>query len=251
MVDVADNRVVFERDPETVLATASVGKVLLLLTVAAAYENGSADPGELLDRRDVEPVGDSGLWQHVTVDALPSADAAALVGAVSDNLATNVLLHRFGLAMVESTRVALGLETARLHDIVREGRDATVHAPTLSTGNAAELAALMASIARRSCVSAAVSERVAGWLALSTDLSMVGSVFRLDPLAHAQGGGGLRFINKTGTDTEVRADIGVVERNGRVLAYACLANWAGTEERLPAVLAGHRLIGELIASELP
>ena len=57
---------------------------------------------EVADRRTTEPVADSWVWQHLVTDQLPVADAAVLVGAVSDNLATNVLVDLLGLDAVQA-----------------------------------------------------------------------------------------------------------------------------------------------------
>jgi beta-lactamase class A len=46
-----------------------------------------------LARTAEDPVVDSGLWQHLAAEALSAGDLAVLVGAVSDNLATNTLLR--------------------------------------------------------------------------------------------------------------------------------------------------------------
>src|SRR6476469_91510 len=82
------------------LRTASVGKVLLLVETARLITAGELSPDEPLTRSVDLWVGDSGLWHTLSVETLPLIDVAALVGAVSDNLATNVLLRRAGLAEV-------------------------------------------------------------------------------------------------------------------------------------------------------
>ena len=64
-------------------------------------------------------------------------------------------------------------------------------------------------------------------MSAGTDLSMVGSAFGLDPLSHAGADGGVRLWNKTGTDTGVRADAGVVEVDGAIWSYAAICNWTG------------------------
>ena len=96
------------------LRTASVGKVLLLLTVAGLLASRELDGSEVLTRRGEDAVGDSGVWQHLEQSGLPVRDLAWLVGAVSDNLATNVLLRRVGLEAVDRTRIELGLSRTHL-----------------------------------------------------------------------------------------------------------------------------------------
>ena len=229
-------------DPGRRLSTASIGKILLLAETARQIAEESLDPGEMLRRDPAIAVADSGLWQHLAVDALPIADVAVLIAGVSDNYATNVLLQRIGVDAVRALAASLGLEKTALNRMVRNVRvpgDDT----KLSTGSARELAALMHRLARGKLISAAVSERIDSWLAVNTDLSMVAAGLHLDPLAHV----GDRLRNKTGTDDGIRADVGYL-RGERPLAYAVLANWdpeAGdaTED----VMAGMRRIGTEIS----
>ena len=92
------------------------------------------------------------------------------------------------------------------------------------------------------------------WLAAGCDLSMVGSAFMLDPLAHAQPDRGFRLVNKTGTDEGVRADAGFVEGPGGSASYAVIANWEpGEDRREPAIERMRELGGQLreAISQLP
>ncbi len=157
------------------------------MEAARAIDEGDLDPAEPLRRTPADEVADSGLWQDLGVDVLPAADVAALIGAHSDNLATNVLLRRLGLDTVPR------LEHTALHDFVRDARGPD-HPPRLAGGTARELAGLFAS---------EMPPLVAGWLGRNADLSMVPSGLHLDPLAHVG-----RLRNKTGTDEGVRADAG-------------------------------------------
>jgi beta-lactamase class A len=202
---------------------ASVGKLLLLLEVAEQLESDPSLAQRELSRASVEPVGDSGLWQHLHIDVLPLLDVAMLVGTVSDNLATNVLLELVTLSAVESRTVSLGLEQTRLADIVRDERGAN-EPPLLASGTTNELARLMAYMAREEH---RPSAQVLDWIACGMDLSMVGSAFGLDPLSHGvDADRGVRIWSKTGTDTGVRADVGIVAREGLRLSYAAAATWS-------------------------
>jgi beta-lactamase class A len=226
--------------PERRLRTASVGKLLLLIETARRIEDGRLDPAEPLAKDPALAVADSGLWQHLSVPALPVADLAVLVAAVSDNFATNVLLGRIGLRPLTGLAAELGLRETALLDFVRRKR-APTDPPTLSWGTAGELAAVMSGLARGTVVSPAVSARVDAWLATGVDLSMVASAFDLDPLAHIDGA----LRNKTGTDDGVRADVGHVG----LLPYAVLANWnPGDGDRTAEVMHGMRAIGRAMAA---
>lgn len=221
VVDADTDEVLLVREPDVVLPTASVAKVLLLSELARALEGGEVGDGEPL-RRDVTPrVGDSGLWHLMSAESLPVGDVALLVGAVSDNWATNVLLDRLGLDAVDRLARSQGLEVTALHDVVRDVRS-PADPPTLSTGTAREWVRVMAGLHRRTWVSAAVSERVLSWLVAGVDHSMVASplaVRGVDPLV-----AGPALVNKTGTDDDVRCDVGLVVGARRAVAYAGLGN---------------------------
>ena len=186
----------------------------------------------MLDRRLVESVADSGLWQHLASDALPVADLAALVASVSDNLATNVLLEHIGLAQVQQASALLRLRNTRLLDRVRSDRR-PADAPHLSESSARELTNVMIDIARRELISRDVSDRMRRWLSLNTDLSMVAGPLNLDPLAHVEADRDIVLFNKTGTDANVRADVGFISRaTSSGIGYAVIANWdKGADER--------------------
>jgi len=237
----AGGDVIAEHDPERLLRTASVGKVYLLMRVAELIGTGELDPGELLDRDRGPAVADSGLWQHLDAQRLPVADAARLVGAVSDNWATNVLLDRVGLEGLPS-----GARGSALHDFVRDERGPE-DPPTLSEGCAADWVDVFLGLPD--------GGRVLDWISLGVDLSMVGSAFGLDPLAHQEPDRGVRLWSKTGTSEGVRADVGRVDIGGQgevqATAYAAICNWPPDGEDLrDEVLAAMRGIGGAIREPL-
>jgi beta-lactamase class A len=224
VVDAGTGEVFGSSTPDRVHRTASIGKVLLLIEVAVRFADGRLRPDDLLARTEADTVADSGLWQHLLADELPAADVAALVGSVSDNLAANVLLRTVGLLAVTERARTLELSHTRLHDRVRAVRRPS-DPETLSTGTAAELAGLMAPLHRGEVRSKVVSRQVLRWLALDTDTSMVAGALGLDPLAHIESDRGLALAHKTGTDTGIRCDIGVVTGPRRSVAYAVLAEF--------------------------
>ncbi len=236
----------FASNDATALSTASVGKVLLLAEVARRLEDGSLQPDEWVTRTPADAIADSGLWQHLSPNSLTVGDAAVLVAAVSDNLATNVLLRHVGLASMDEVAQALGLSDVRLHDFVRDVRRPG-HPARLSSGSARELAGFFAGIAEGGILTPPVSGMLAGWLGLNTDLSMVAASLDLDPLAHPEVGGSISLVNKTGTDVGVRADCGLVSRNGVRVAYAAIANWdEASGPMLDLVMTDMRAIGGFV-----
>lgn len=241
--DLATGRVLFSVDDHVVMPTASIGKVLLLVEVAARLAESETEALTVLDRDARDAVGDAGIWQHLQSPSLPIADLAALIGATSDNLATNVLLRYVGLEAVRARTEALGLTRTALLDLVRDHRGPD-DAPQLPIGSAKELTWLFASLARGEIVSPEVSQRVVGWLTLNTDLSMVSAAFGLDPLAHRRPDHSVLLMNKTGTDGGVRSEVGVLRGPRASVAFAVSMYYADTQlsSRL-AVLDGMRQVG--------
>lgn len=241
---------------EVSLRTASVGKVLLLLATARAVAAGSVSLDELLTREPGDWARDSGLWHTMRVEALPLGDVAALVGSVSDNLATNVLLRKVTLRAVADSAAYLGLVGTALHDQVRDERGPG-RPPTLSTGRAEELSALMLRIATGTAMGPEADSLVRQWLSAGVDQTMVGRAFvdhaGLDPLAHHVSLGVEPLLwSKTGTDGGIRADVGAVTRAGRTIAWAAIANWTPAPSRavedrtVGAVLRGLSRVGESV-----
>ena len=101
-------------DAEIVLPTASIGKLFLLATVLDDIEQRRMGRDELLDVTAADRVADSGLLQHLDGQRASVIDLCRFVGAVSDNLATNVLIRRVGLDRVASTGRRLGLTRCRV-----------------------------------------------------------------------------------------------------------------------------------------
>lgn len=225
VIDLDSDERILSIDDRIVLPTASVGKILLLIEVSARLSAHGAPALEVLDKTSRDSVGDSGLWRHLLAKSLPLADVATLVGATSDNLATNVLLREVGLDAVRHRTESLGLMRTALLDLVRDSRGPD-DAPQLSVGSTAELAWLFAALARGQVVDALTSSRVLGWLSLNTDQSMVASAFGVDPLSHRGVDHGLQLVNKTGTDDGVRSEVGILRGPRRGVSYAVSVQFA-------------------------
>lgn len=212
--------------PGLVLPTASVGKLLVLGCVAEMFADGRLSREQPLRRTDGLVVRDSGIWHALTQDVLPAVDACRLIGLVSDNLATNVLVQHVGLEEVQAYGHRLGLAPMALLDYVRGLRDP--HDPsvasTLSVASADALVLFM-----KLLTDGTVPAELGEWLSLGTDLSMVADAFGLDPLAHNTLGNGepgpFTLLNKTGTNEGTRADVGLVHAGGTPTVYAVIAHW--------------------------
>lgn len=234
--------------PEALLRTASVAKVFVLLELADRLSRATLASDTSCDRVTTTEVHDSGLWQSLRADHLAVGDLAVLVGAVSDNWATNALLDLCGLDRVQARAATLAPGGSTLHDYLRDDRSGDV--PTaVSHGCAADWSMIMRRLHLADGIDETVCREVLGWLALDTDLSMVAAALDLDPLAHATDDLGLRLWHKTGTDAGVRADVGVVRSSTAVVSYSAICNWPETDttpQTRRAVLSTMRRLGEYV-----
>lgn len=252
VVDLGSGEVLASHDPDRLLSTASVGKVFALIELAERLRDGTLAVEQPLDRRVVEPVADSGLWQHLSLDVLPLGDVAQLVGAASDNLATNVLIDLLGIEAIRARARVWAPRGSDLVDVVR-GLRGPSDPPHLSLGCAADHVEVLGRLWAERDTTGSVGDRVLGWLAPGMDLSMVASAWHQDPLSHAEEYAGPVITNKTGTNLGVRADVGVVDGGGRATAYAVLANWTedppgrGRDD----VMGALRAVGDALRAALP
>ncbi|GAA0035454.1 serine hydrolase [Brevibacterium metallidurans] len=243
--DVDTDERVFAHHADDELDTASMGKVFLLHTTLQMMVDGRLDLGEQLQRRPSERVDESGIWYLMEQESLSIYDIAVLIGAFSDNFATNVLIRRVGLETVAAQVAELGYRNSGLHDFLRWPRPA--QAPrTLSTGTAAELSDFMARHAKDEFWDESTNEVFRRWLGAGADTSMVASAFDLDPLAHYNYQRDVWVWNKTGTDSSIRADAGIVMTPRRRVAYAVFANWEKGTDRVVEVMPIMREAGEAI-----
>jgi beta-lactamase class A len=251
ITDLTTGETLWEHDSGRVLKTASVGKVFLLAEVARRFEDGTLDPDEVVVATVEDQVADSGILYLLRQQDQRIEDLCLLIGAVSDNMATNILLRRIGLEVVQRATRELGFTESGLRDRVRLDRPKD-DPLTLSVGHAAELCEFVARLDAGTIHSAAVSERVRRWLGVNTDLSMVAHAFGLDPLAHADADHGFELWNKTGTISDGRIDVGCVRHtaSGHKVAYAVLANWAWGADHRDPVLAVMQRIGREVRQHL-
>lgn len=239
--DIDSGDELISHQPALALDTASIGKVFLLHSVLRLEQEGALALEEMVRRRPSEWMDNSGLWYLMQADSLSIYDLCALIGAVSDNAATNTLCRRVGLDVVRSHTRELGINDSSLDDMVRWPIP-TGFPPHLSTGSAGELGWFMAALARNELLTEAGCDTLRRWLGAGMDCSMVAAPLNLDPLAHHFYDRGIWLWNKTGTTSSVRCDIGVIASPARRVAYAALANWErGTDRRDEALATMHEM----------
>lgn len=245
VVDATTDAVVASHQPDTICETASIGKVFLLIEVARRILDGRLDAAERITIPAEHLVRDSGLLYRMHEQRIPVYDAAMLVGAVSDNLATNALISMCTLEAVHAVAGELGYTDTALLDYIRNER--TPGLPwTPSYGCAAELSDLMLRLHRGQVISAELSSLVLTWLGAGVDTSMVAAGLLLDPLAHDDPEYlGMVLRHKTGSTDFARIDIGTVHGPVGAIAYAVAANWKDQDDDLrEPVLEAMRVIGQ-------
>lgn len=214
------------------LPLASAGKLLLLAEVARGIAGGSLDPAEPVSPLEDDYCGGSGLLTSMSARSWTLGDLALLTASVSDNTATNALLRRLGLDRVNQGAGDLGFVRTRIFDRVREPR-LPEHPPAFAMGTAAELAGFTTLLASGP---EPWKLQLMTWMAHNTDRSLVPALLPHEPedrdVPSAPPPGTVWVANKTGTDTGVRTDVGVLIGTRRV-GYAVLANGpAGREHDL-------------------
>ncbi|MER5323936.1 serine hydrolase [Streptosporangium roseum] len=241
-------------DEDVELTLASTGKLLLLAAVARGIAAGRLDPAEIVEVREEDRCGGSGLLGDLSARRWAIGDLAVLTASVSDNTATNALLRRLGLDRVAEDAAALGFARTRILDRIREPRLPS-HPPTFAVGTAGELARFAAGLDGRE----EWTRLMLGWMACNTDRSLVPALLPHEPedreVPASVPPGRVWVANKTGTDVGVRADVGVMIGSGRRIGYAVLANGPAGDEhalvesvrqagqaigRLAGLPAGHR-----------
>ncbi|GAA3075494.1 hypothetical protein GCM10010485_11420 [Streptosporangium carneum] len=214
------------------LTLASTGKLLLLAAVARGIAAGDLDPAEVVEIEEDDRCGGSGLLGLLSGRRWAIGDLAVLVAAVSDNTATNALLRRVGLDRVAENAAGLGLVRTRILDRIREPRLPS-HPPTFAVGTAGELARFAASLDGGE----EWTRLMLRWMAHNGDRSLVPALLAHEAeereVPDSVPEGRVWVANKTGTDTGVRADVGVMIGSGRRIGYAVLVNGpAGAEHAL-------------------
>ncbi|MFE7357497.1 serine hydrolase [Streptomyces sp. NPDC057543] len=213
-------------DECTVLPVASASKLLLLAEVSRRLDTRELLPDHPVELLDDDMTDGTGLLRRMSRRGWTVEDLAWLTASVSDNTATNALLRLVGRESTARLAQELGLDHLTLHDKVRDTRGPDVP-PVFATGTARDLARLVTHAVRGTMSSPAASARLLEWMRANTDHGLVPALVDHDPYAPGfpnPSPDGLLVANKTGTDTGVRADAGVIV-GARRLAYAVVAHW--------------------------
>lgn len=237
VIDTSSGKALLAIDDTLVQPVASLGRVLLLIEVAAQLEDGRLH-GDRLQRMARDTATGAGLWQFLQEPTMQVPDLATLVGATADAWAMNALLTTVGIDAVRERAESLGIERTALIDRVRDRRGPD-DAPDASVAPTGELSWVMRGLALGEVVDEAVSNRVLGWLSLASDLTLVAGSFGLDPQAHRALDHGLQVVAVTGSSTGVRAEAGILRGPGSSVSYAVTVTFddASLQRRLAVVEA--------------
>ncbi len=222
--DVA-GRTLFERDGDGEYFAASVIKLPLVMAVFAEAARGAVDLGEALAIG--SRVDGSGVLRHLRdVTSLTLRDHAALAITVSDNTATNRIIDRVGIDVVNRYLDRWGCSRSHLgrrmydHDARAKG----VH----NVMTPAEGARLMTLVLRGELVDRATSDALLDLLHATQDASRLRRYLPEEAWA----------ANKSGWDDGIRNDVAAIRASGTVVAaaFACdLANEVEGDVALGAV----------------
>jgi len=242
VIDTSTGKALLAIDDRLVQPVGTLGRVLLLIEVAAQLQEGRLH-GDRLQRMARDTATGAGLWQFLQEPVMQVSDLATLVGATADAWATNALLTTVGIDAVRARAESLGIDRTALIDRVRDRRGPD-DAPDVSVAAARELAWLFRGLALGEVVDDAVSNRVLGWCSLAADLSLVAGAFGLDPLAHRALDHGLQSVAVTGAGAGVRAEAGILRGPGSSVSYAVTVTFTDDSlQRRLAVVEALRTMG--------
>ena len=234
-----------EHNADDVFPAASVIKVPLVMALHAEAERGALSLEEPLAVG--ATVGGSGILRDLLdVAELSARDHAALAIGLSDNTATNRLIERVGIDVVNGYLDRWGCAATRLRRRMYDFEAARCGLENVMTPR--EAASLLFVLLRGEAIERAVAERVIGLLERNQDDSMLRRYLPED----------IRIAHKTGSLAAVRNDVGIIRGTRDVIVAAftrdlrdpaeghvflgivgwCAARMAGSAlERLPSELS--------------
>jgi beta-lactamase class A len=225
---------------DEVVATASTYKLPLLIHLASLVHEGKLSWNLPLRLTDALKSRGTGVLRSLTSGLeLPLSDVCHLMTVLSDNTATDMLVDRFGLEGVNAWLRSLGLERTTLlrQDSSSDGSSRAPFATGITTPN--EIAQLLQRLASGS-FGPGVTRDVLEMLAAQNDQSMIPRY--LPP--------GWSYAGKTGSNDDLRADVGLVrDPAGRGFALALFCKFPTSNDwslENPGTLALARLAKHLL-----
>jgi beta-lactamase class A len=209
------------------MPAASTVKVLISAALWCAVEEGELEAGRRIPVRETPAPGGGGLLESMDAETeLTLSDLDLLMLAVSDNAATNALLEIVGLDRVNALAARLGLAGTAVRrpmmdvEAVERGDD--------NTTCAADMAALMAALARATDVPPRACRRV---------LHGMGQSHHTDVIARHLSAAGRVVASKQGLLETVLHDVALVEDGRGRVALAVLSSPPAAAEGLARLAA--------------
>jgi len=230
------SRASFGHHDERVFPAASTIKMVILVAVAQAIDEGHLSLSERLPVLTTQKVGGSGVlnWLQTGLE-LTLRDHAWLMIAISDNTASNVLIDAVGMPAIHDVERSLGLSATSLNRRFL-GRLPDHGAPE-NVATAADLTKILSSIVDGS---AASPDRCAWMLELLGDQQHTDRLSRNLP-------GGVTFAGKSGSLTGIAHDAGLLRAPGGGAAIAVLTKGFDDSYAAAAYIGA---IGKAIADDL-
>lgn len=218
---------------------------IMVATFELARQNRLA-LDETLALNQEDKVGGSGILSDLSTGLmLPIRDLLLLMIALSDNTATNMLLERIGVATVDPLMREFGLKNTTLKHklmIVEANRQGYNHT------SAADMVALLASIAHGEAVSLWACERMVEILSKQRNKSRLQGLLPQEPTSSLVGAPAIwRYATKAGNVDGYCHDVGLVYGPGTAYALALLTKYPA---QLSAANAWIAQVSKLIFAEL-
>lgn len=187
--------------------------IIKLPIFAAVLLRAREEAGVLEQRlliRDEEKVPGCGALQHITGDReYDVLTLCKLMITISDNTATNALIRHFGIEALNRDFQRLGLEKTRIYRLLFDAEAAAAGWENLFQPE--ELARLLEKIYRKECISPEASRQLEDVLALQ----------QINHKIPGRLPAGLRVAHKTGEDSGITNDLGIVYgRQPCILVFA-------------------------------
>ena len=230
VLDLTDGRTFFHNADE-IYPTASTIKLAILAELyrqnqQAGAGGGGARLSDLYVVRKEDLVDDSRIMGGLTpgVTQVTNRDLAAMVVAVSDNSASNVLGNRVGMAAVNAMLDSLGLHKTRLQRNMMDLSAAKAGRENVATPR--ELALLLEAIYRAKLFRKEAAD----------DLLSLLSTFKDSPMRHALPDE-VRVADKPGELEGVRNDCGIIYATNRPFVLCVMSTYLKRERDGEAAIA--------------
>jgi beta-lactamase class A len=204
---------IWRHNERVVMPSASLIKLPILATFWETVESGRIDPNERVTVPAEANVGGTGVLKALAPGLQPTwSDLATLMITVSDNTATNLIIDRLGMETIQAWIDRAGLADTRIERRMMDR--VAMAAGRQNRTSAADMEALLATIATASCVSAEASR----------DMRRALEAQQIHDRLPRRLGDRVRIANKTGNFTDVIHDVGLATNAGGTLVVAMLTS---------------------------